>query len=245
MATQNTDSSGLASQIASRIEGISTHWSVVAQPAHFTLRYAPAIRRYLGALVDGVHDQEEVLQDFLCRVMQDGFQCYERDRGRFRDYLKGALRNAARRHFRERDKHETAADVDLDQLPAIATHELDWNAEWTQCLLDRAWEALHKFQLTAAEGNLCHTVLRLTADHPDDSSDQLAARASELVGRPLRADAFRKQISRARRKFAELLLAEVAETLHRPSADDVLDELAALGLLDYVRPYVGDEWVKP
>ena len=48
-------------------------------------------------------------------------------------------------------------------------------------------------------------------------------------------EAARQQLRRARVKFAELLIEEIADGLEDASPDDVEEELAALGLMDYVR----------
>src|SRR5947208_16957069 len=86
----------------SRLDQISTRWAVVNDPLQFMLRYGPAIQRYLSALIKNPHDVEEVLQDFLLRGLQRGFVRTESLRGRFRDYLKTAVRNAALTHYRRR-----------------------------------------------------------------------------------------------------------------------------------------------
>src|SRR5262249_54204687 len=97
--------------------------------------------------------------------------------------------------------------------------------------------ALERHQ-RSAPGNLGYTVLRLTVDHPDANSRELAARAAERSGQPLSPEAFRKQLSRARRLFAELIAAEVRQTLDGATDQQVQDELADLGLLEYVRDYL-------
>ena len=91
-------------------------------------------------------------------------------------------------------------------------------------------------------GNLAHTVLRLSVEHPDEDSDALAARASRASGRPLLPAAFRKQLSRARRLFAGFLVAEVAQTLEEPTAERVEEELAAVGILPVVRDFLPPDW---
>ena len=54
-----------------------------------------AIRRYLTALLPDPHAAEDVRQDFVVRVLEQRFVPPEELRGRFRDYLKQCLRNAA------------------------------------------------------------------------------------------------------------------------------------------------------
>jgi hypothetical protein len=50
-----------------------------------------------------------------------------------------------------------------------------------------------------------YTLLRLRADHPDHTSDQLAARFSSATGQTVRADAVRQKLRRARLRFADLV----------------------------------------
>ncbi|MBY0528175.1 MAG: hypothetical protein K2R98_32565 [Gemmataceae bacterium] len=228
----------------SRLDQISTRWNAVNDPTQFLLRYGAAIRRYLGALVRNPDDCEEILQDFLLRGIQRGFVRADSLRGRFRDYLKTAVRNAAISHFRRRQP-TTQDDFAFQNLSAppeapLAADE-QWEAEWRQCVLARAWEALDGHQ-RQSPGNLFHTVLQLSVEHPEEDSKSLAARASTRIGRPLRADAFRKQVSRARRMFAELLVTEVGQTLESPTPQQVEEELIAIGLMEYVRDFLPEDW---
>ena len=43
-------------------------------------------------------------------------------------------------------------------------------------------------------------------------------------------------------KFAELLIAEIADGLENAAPDDIEEELAALGLMDYVRDLLPADW---
>src|SRR5947208_9420730 len=80
---------------------ISTHWPLITDPMKFMLRYAPAIRGYLHALLPTAADVDEVLQEFLVTVLERGF-APERVRGRFRDYLIATLRYRAWRYLRRK-----------------------------------------------------------------------------------------------------------------------------------------------
>jgi hypothetical protein len=220
------------------LEHISTHWPVVGDPVQFVFRYAPAVRRYVGALVENAHDADDVVQDFLTRAVGRPFQPEQIRKGRFRDYLKAVLRNAAISHFRRGARRPTAADCstfparDVDDAADRA-----WLTEWRGCLLQRAWEALEQHEHRAPEG-MAYTSLRLAADYPHESSASLAARASALTGRSVGVDAFRKQLSRARRHFAQMLVQEIRQTLEHPRAEDVVEELCDLGLMEYVRDFL-------
>lgn len=227
------------------LRDISTHWSEVNEPTQFVLRYAPAIQGYLEALLSDPNDVEEVRQAFLLRVVQQGLAEPGRVSGRFRDYLIAAVRQAALHHLRnKRSAHEE--QVDLDHLPApLGEDPLDrhWLDHWRRCLLSAAWERLDHHEQDAPDSHY-YTCLRLTAEHPEESSEALAARASAHIGRTLRPDAFRKQLSRARRLFAALLAQEVARTLDDPSPARIEEELIDLGLLKYVRPFLPQEQLR-
>src|SRR5690242_1576893 len=89
----------------SLLEQISTRWPLITDPLQFVLRYAPAVRRYLAALVKDPHDAEDVAQTFLMHIVDRPFTPERVPNGRFRDYLKAVLRNQAVTHFRRAARH--------------------------------------------------------------------------------------------------------------------------------------------
>jgi RNA polymerase sigma factor (sigma-70 family) len=225
--------------IPDRLDQIETDWSLVFEPAHVVLRYARAVRSYLKALLRSEHDAEDVAQDFFLWVSENGLPRASHDRGRFRDYLKKIVRNRGLNFLR--DKRRYCSDADLFSVPDpedtrdIADQE--WLAHWRRCLLNRAWQRLAEYQKQSPRGRY-FTVLLLCARYPGEDSRQLAARTGALDGSTLTAEAFRKQTSRARRVFAELLVHEVAQTIDKPTPTDVEEELADLALMEYVREYL-------
>src|SRR5262249_1924506 len=181
-------------------------------------------------------------QEFFLRLTQHGFIRPARE-GRFRDYLKAAVRNAALNHLR-RNRAPKPIDFNIlqdslaDKTQAAADQV--WAVEWRKGLLERAFRALEEHQ-RQSHGNLFHIVLNMLVDNPLDDCKTLAARTSACIGRPLRVEAFRKQVSRARRLLAKLLVKEVAQTLDNPTSEQIKDELIALALWEYVRPYLAAE----
>ena len=89
-----------------------------------------------------------------------------------------------------------------------------------------------------APDSQAYTVLRLATDHTDENSVELALRTQTLTGHVLRPDAFRKQLSRARRHFAQYIVDAISPTLVQPNSQQVIDELAELGLTTYVRDFL-------
>mgnify|MGYP001583841430 CR=1 FL=1 len=233
-----------ARPLGSRISQISTRWPQLGDAAMICVRYGPAIRKYIDSLVRDRHDAEEVAQEFLLRVVEKGFQLADPDRGRFRDYLKIAVRNAALTSRRRRPPSggggPDVSEIAAPKAPGPA-EDLEWVEEWRRCILDRAWKAIEDHE-RRTRGNLFHTVLRLSVDNPGVDSESLAARALGADETPLRADAFRKQLSRARRCFAEHVASEVAGTLEQPTRERVEEELGEIGLLEHVRGLLPADW---
>lgn len=223
------------------LEQISTYWPLISNPLQFVMRYAPAIRKYVSAIVKQRADADDVTQEFLTRVFEKGFCPTNVSRGRFRDYLKAAVRYVSLSVLRQRRLVELD-DAMLESLITKPDDDADsqWDTQWRECLLDRAWQLLELHQHETV-GNLFFTTLRMTVDFPDEDSEALAARVSMKLGKPYRADAFRQQLRRARKEFARLIVAEIKNTLHDPQPADIEHELLSLGLMPYVRDYLTAE----
>lgn len=227
------------------LAGIVTNWSQVNDPVRFVARYAPAIRNYLHALIRNPHDADDAAQEFLTRIGERGFDDLTLQQGkRFRDYLIAAVRNAARSHLKQvgrRQQHEEYSFADPIAEETSSEAEAQWIAEWRKCALDRSMGALLRRE-RSSEGNLAHSVLKLRMEHPEERDAELAEKLSQKVGRTIKPEAFRKQLSRARRLLAELLVLEVAETLSTVNPEEVEEELIATGLMEFVRPFLPDDW---
>jgi hypothetical protein len=222
---------------------ISTRWPSIDDPVQFVIRYAPAIRGYLGVFLKNPHDVDDVCQTFLLRVVERGVVEQDRLHGRFRDYLIAAVRNAALAQLRR--SVATPPVAAPEEIPApdlvVFPDEEEWLSRWRRVVLDGVWEALENHE-REHPGNLAYTALRVLIDHPDESSSQLAGRVGRSCGRTVRPEAFRKQVSRARRLFAELLVAETARTLDDPTPLKVEEELIDIGVMKYVRPFLPADW---
>src|SRR5262245_58076609 len=211
MPSRNLLREGVMSEPKRYLDQISTLWPLITDPARFVLRYAPAIRGYLAALLKDSDLLDEVIQDFLLHIVQNRFVPEQVTRGRFRDYLKACVRNAAltalrKRRLAQADEALLAALTAPDDPADEASRE--WSGEWRRTLLARSWDQLLA-QQSRSPGNHSHRVLRLAVDHPDDETVALTERLAEETGCRLTLEAFRQQLSRARRRFAELLLEEV------------------------------------
>jgi RNA polymerase sigma-70 factor (ECF subfamily) len=233
-----------------RLSQISTRWTMVFQAhrdtadavrvAQETLlhRYLGAIYRYLlGALRDA-DAADELAQEFALRFVRGDFKRADPQRGRFRDYVKTSLRHLIQ-HYQKKQAGrpqalpEAGNDPAAPDEPAGAADDRAFTDRWREELLDRAWEALAAVERQT--GSLFHTVLQYRAANPQATSDAMAEALSARVGRPLTAASVRQTLHRAREKFADLLLDEVARSLQTEEADWLEQELIDLELLSYCR----------
>jgi RNA polymerase sigma-70 factor (ECF subfamily) len=228
---------------------ITTQWTLVfeahreqqtvAMQAQQALmhRYCGAIYRYLVSAVRDPDAADDLSQEFALRLVRGDFKRADPGQGRFRDFLKSSLyhlvidyhrRKARRRHeFLDPD---APAPADGDSgLPS----DQEFLARWREELLDRAWEALATVEKET--GKPFFSVLRFRAENPKLPSGEIAQKLQERLGKPLTDVGVRQTLHRAREKFADLLLEEVAHSLETSDVERLSQELIDLDLLPYCR----------
>lgn len=228
-----TESSDRDAERPRDLKSISTHWTTVSNPSRFVMRYGAAVRAYLRALLPTHDDADEVEQEFLLQVVAKGFPTVAPGRGHFRHYLITIVKNAAYGYLRKRAR-QPALPGDLSQVRTESSADREWQRSWRQCVLQNTWNALRNHQ-KRNKGNLFHSVLKAFVEHPEEDSTARAARVSRSTGQTLSAESCRKQLSRARHRFAELLVDEVSRTITDVTPDLLAEELRELDLLKYVR----------
>jgi RNA polymerase sigma-70 factor (ECF subfamily) len=92
-------------------------------------------------------------------------------------------------------------------------------------LVSRAWEAL------AAAKPTYYAVLAFHVDSPELPSARVAAELTGQLGKSFTANQVRVTLHRARQRFAELLLREVADSLGDFTEAELIEELRACKLL--------------
>lgn len=223
-----------------RLASISTLWTqwgvaradeCVATRNRLLLRYAGAVRRYLGAVTRDDALADELTQQFCLKFLRGDFDGARADRGRFRDYLKRALANLVTDDHRAR--RIATALPNEDCLGTRASPATSANAEtaftdaWRHTLLDRAAERLRN------ERPLLFAVLQIELANPDEVSREKAQTASRELGQRVTATRFRVCLKRARDHLTRLLREEIAATLTDPTPAAVEEELRRLRLTRY------------
>jgi RNA polymerase sigma-70 factor (ECF subfamily) len=233
-----------------RLTQLTTQWTLVFQAHQGTpeevaaaqvelmARYGGAVQRYLlGALRDA-HAAEELNQEFALRFLRGDFHRADPTRGRFRDFVKRALRNLMHDERRRQRSRPVPMGDQLPEAAVVVDDESEFDrrflASWRAEILARAWDSLA--QLQQKTGQPYHTVLRLRVAHPDLHSPELAAHLSSMLGRRVSAGGLRMALQRSRDQFVKFLKADVAGALDDPTPGQIDEELIALGLYQYCKP---------
>ncbi len=237
---------------ADRLSRLKTFWTKVfrahqaeGEEAHHArrqllLRYHGAVYRYLLGTLRDPSAAEDLTQDFAVRFLRGDFKGADPGKGRFRDYLRTAVRHLAHNHWEQQNRARDRGPQPLpEKLEVAAAEEGPGESDpafvqaWREELLARTWEALAQAQ--EETGTVWHTLLRLKTEQPELRSAELAALLAPKLGKVLSEEAVRQQLKRARDHFAELLIEEVACSLPQPSPEALEQELLELGLLDYCK----------
>jgi RNA polymerase sigma-70 factor (ECF subfamily) len=233
-----------------RLSQLSTEWTLVFQSQQGTPeqvgaaqvelmgRYAGAVHRYLLAALRDPESAAELDQEFALRFVRGDFHRADPARGRFRDFVKRALRNLMIDYRRRQRVRPRTLGDDLPELAEPEPEDTDFDRQflgsWRSELMSRAWEALA--QLQARTRQPYHSALRLRVEHPEMHSAELAALLSKDLGRQISPGGLRMALQRSRDRFVEFLLEEVAGSLKAPTPDLLEQELIDLRLLEYCRP---------
>lgn len=177
----------------------------------------------------------DAAHDFFARVLSGGaFEHAERERGRFRSYLLGAVKHflSHRREAARRQKRgggvETLSLEDTEATDArtvrdagVLSPDEAFDRSWALTVVSRSLEALRCECVAEGRADFFeHVKPWLTGDAAHGDQSAMAARCG------MNANALKVAIHRLKRRFRELLKAEIAGTLE--DAGNVEEEMHAL-----------------
>lgn len=190
--------------------------------------YAPVVAflRREGRLEDA---GREVAHGFFAMLLENGLGAADKERGKFRSYLLGALkhkqRTAAAAEKRGGGSEHVPLVAESDTSPGLPipaaqeeNPELSFDREWAFTLIARA--------LAALEAEHSHRPGFFAALKPwiNATPDTTQAETALLLG--MSETALKVAIHRLRTRFRERIRAEVAATVHDPA--ETADELRHL-----------------
>jgi RNA polymerase sigma factor (sigma-70 family) len=245
-----TEQNPIAADPSSRISAIET----VAElsPDTQIQRYGWAVRQYLMALLRKKGVRRDLVEDSASDVLAIVLNKFRNSilekwngKGKFRFYLKQVVHNAAIDYLRSRGGEEAICLDDMSQVSdsdAAEEADQDWDPIYRHDVITNALKALKEYQEEHG-GNVYYTVIQAVIDEAKRENDESAEGRrtfcsrdlAERLGGDYTAENARQLKNRARRKLAELVIAEVRRTLDNPGREHLETELADLGLLEFVR----------
>jgi RNA polymerase sigma factor (sigma-70 family) len=224
----------------------TTRWSLIvaaagtsagrrAALAELCKLYWPPAYAFVRRSGHGPEDALDLTQSFFARMLEhNDLASFDPQRGRFRSWLLGALKNFLaneRRHAQAQKRGGGAALLPIDALDAerryarepadLLTPERVYERRWALTLLEHVLGRLEQEHAAQDKGERFERLKGfLVGDEP--SYEALASQLGESAG------ALRVQVHRLRRRYRDLLRDEIAETVEDPAGvDDELRHLLA------------------
>ena len=247
-AQTNTHTSSAMDPPPSRGSFAATRWTMVLNAAHrgeaqeaapalaeLCRLYWPPLYAYARRSGQAVHAAEDLTQAFFARLLaKDGLANVAPHKGRFRSFLLAAFKHflanewdKARALKRGGGAIHLTIDTDAAETryacePADAlTPDRVFDRQWALTVLDRVLERLR------AEQDTSEAARRFAALEPALAAESGAVGYAELAASlGMTEGAVKVAVHRLRRRYRELLRADIADTVADPA--QVEDELQAL-----------------
>jgi RNA polymerase sigma-70 factor (ECF subfamily) len=236
-----------------RSKGIfaTTQWSVVLAAGASGSQAAQAMQQlcraywyplyaYIRRRGSNSHDAQDLTQEFFAQILQrDDLAGVRREKGRFRSFLLASLQHFLTNEWKKENRLKRGGGksiVSIDQTDgehryaAEPVHDLSpdklFERRWAMTLLDRAINHLRDEHAAASKLEIFQQLKVFL------TGAENGPKYAELGGQlGLSENALKMAVSRLRRRYREILRAEIAHTV--ASADDIEDEIrhlfAALG----------------
>ena len=225
----------------------TTHWSVVvAAGQEGTAQADAALERlchiYWWPLYAFVrrrgyeaHDAQDLTQEFFARLLaKDFLGAVDRNKGRFRSFLLAALEHFLANEWRDAHAQkrggnfkfvsldDISADEQYQHMPASSlSAEQYFEQQWAITLLEQVIARLREEFIAAGKSTTFDELkIFLTGEKHAASYAELAVRLGTTEA------ALKMAVSRLRRRYGELLRAEIANTVKSPS--EIEEELRAV-----------------
>jgi RNA polymerase sigma-70 factor (ECF subfamily) len=185
--------------------------------------YWQPVVSYVRALGCGHDEAEDVAQEFFATFLRrEGFQRADQERGTLRSYLKTAIRYHVLHWRRDRTTQRRGGgaqviELDADDAPELPSNDIaatHYDEQWAITVMERALNAMKEGYAKRGKSALFEHLkpTLMSADHGD------ATAVAETLG--ISRGTFAVEQHRARRRLADLLREEVAQTVADPAEID-------------------------
>ena len=225
----------------------TTHWSVVLAAGERELpQAAEALEKlcraywyplyvYVRRQGNSPEDAQDLTQDFLSRLLEKNyFAKADRDRGKFRTFLLGSLKNFLVNEWKRAGRLKRGGGVEFLSIDANvaedryatepaneANPDAAYEQRWAVTLIEHVLATLRREYIAADKARLFEELKGFIW------GDKSTASYAEIAGHlNLTEGTVKVAVHRLRQRFRQLLRAEVAHTVARP--EDVDGELRHL-----------------
>ena len=235
----------------SHLSRILTNPSVLKNPASFFDVYQVPVRKFFLCLCNSANEADEQFQEFALKFLSGAFDSFKPERGRFRDYLKAALRNQGKRSFQSGGKislmlHEQldTADPESQEPIELALKEFDAiEGEQIKKLVDDDMRADEE-----TGRNQFHSLLTFAVSYQKNRLSEyaesggrtkipvsaIAAFIQEKFGETVSLDTAKQRMHRAKAMYASKMIDEISVRVTDPSVAAVREAARELGLSLYI-----------
>lgn len=181
--------------------------------------WAPVVG-YIRALGCGFDEAEDIAQEFFATFLRrDGFQRADQKRGSLRSYLKTAIRHEVMHWRRQRTAQRRGGGtetipLDADDGSGWAANDLPavhYDEQWALTVLERALGTMRESYAKRGKAELFERLKPTLMQPAPEESRTISAELGIVRG------ALAVEQHRARRRLADLLRAEVAQTVEDPA----------------------------
>ncbi len=224
---QRASDAAVAADAAANLSKSSQPWTEADSAAGFVLRYLVPMREQLIERLESEAMADDCLKLLIGHLVSQGFGAH--GKGRIRDFLLRGIRSAAK---------AAIAEMPADQRVTVdfstwTTDAKSWLEHWRAAILARVWRALERQEHRNASEPL-FTILRSVSAHPRETAAMLAVRINTESDVSVDAEMITRLLPQARKRFAQILLSEVGETLDKPDEESIQSELQTIGLAEVV-----------
>ena len=238
----NEDAPGEERPRCNRRDFTATHWSVVALAAEnngspaseraletLCARYWPAIYAFLRRKNYGPADAEDLTQAFFAHVLERNvLSRADRSKGRFRNFLLGALRRfladeMRKRWAQKRGVRKVVLALDFKAAeeryleasdPGVTAEEL-YDQRWAATLLENAFESLRAEFNDSGQELRFNCLKRFLAEEVDPGDYKTIAAKLGIAPK-----AVSSAVSRMRERYRQLVRCQLLATVRSPGEID-------------------------
>ena len=213
------------------LKALSRPWTQSQSAAAVIVRYVVPMRQQLLQWTGSESITDDSLEMLIGHLVAQGFG--QHGRGRMRDFLIRGIRSATKATIGEIAENDRPA-IDFANWKADSP---DWIANWRGELLSRVWRELERDEHHELSRPL-YSILKTATAHPRETAEMLAVRINTQSDLAVDPATIQTLIAPARKRFAELVLQEVAHTLEDRTEAAIRAELHSVGLADPVEKWL-------